>query len=1010
MAEVTTTPVLYDFYGKQYDYNDLAQAADSGLNEYLGTLSRGQKDNQQFRDAYANMMAGIKDGSITFGDNQFHDTQGRYTNADKVDRDYYGLVANYIYSKMGKSNPYQAPVSPEEAKKIKWDNNSVRTALMREIFNNDTPTNVQDFIDLDELKDGARGNANRMARLATAFQKISNNWDSTFTGFADSDKVKYQQLLGDATTALRDGSINAGDYLALSKAVGGDLDFRTLLATTSAPTTPSVATNIPEVNKPTATASHKLKSASLVADGYSSEDINYMTNIMSRVKNPQGLVNILRNSFYNRNYRFAKDPKVYAIFKDDKISSRAGITATLNALYARGYLKAADPSNPNLYYIPGLRTKQGTAWVWDRANNQIAELQQESIPYLKAKLSQVQSNKHGGILYAAAGATVPNWYDSIKDFTGTYNTNWGSTLYGINDKGVYGNAYGNSGMGQNNARYKTDSGYSDYSDKGKTYATNVEGQQYYKDFTNSLLEGARAYQNATDKSTLNDDNNVFLKWAHLVDKSLPQGSASSFFDDKGNLRTSWKVSNKDSYMRGPRGEIKDLSEYISAIRNDQLLANRHNDLMKEGKRYFYTDKAGVKHWVDPEIAKNYQLKSGDPTRTTEGITNWSDYEIVGPKTDSTQTGTQSGTGDKTGTDIDGTEEKPKEPGFWEKIKQEILDNALPLGAEAGLLGLSLHTNNKIDDVLKKSDRVSYHNPWEFHTPVTGAFSEMELRNRQAADVRRMANNTNSTDSSENRATALDTNRQATDLEIQGFLANDKEIQRTKEIALQNAKEGIANRNQVANYNADQTAEWRRRQGQYEAQRRYANYQGIANFVANNISAPLKERAAYNLSQRRQDEFNKKNMQLNLDMAPIARQQNYQASLLENYYARKQKEIQQKYSSEFNKLYQDNADDINYDITTSDAYQNMQKELYALQDQQMRDSYDMSNYFDSQNRIAYNNIYNNQRGGVYNKNPFGTQNQKYKDQNWYKILNGLQVARRGGKLRVSTQNLLNKIIK
>lgn len=136
-------------------------------------------------------MAGIKDGSITFGDNQFHDTQGRYTNADKVDRDYYGLVANYIYSKMGKSNPYQAPVSPEEAKKIKWDNNSVRTALMQEIFNNDTPTNVQDFIDLDELKDGARGNTNRMARLATAFQNISNNWDSTFTGFADSDKAKY---------------------------------------------------------------------------------------------------------------------------------------------------------------------------------------------------------------------------------------------------------------------------------------------------------------------------------------------------------------------------------------------------------------------------------------------------------------------------------------------------------------------------------------------------------------------------------------------------------------------------------------------------------------------------------------------------------------------------------------------------------------------------------------------------------------------------------------------------
>ena len=96
MQQGGTTPNLYSFYGKQYDYNDLAQSADQGLNEYLATLKRGEKDSDNFRTAYANIMSGIKDGSITFDNGQFHDSKGRYTNSDKTNKDYYGLIANYI--------------------------------------------------------------------------------------------------------------------------------------------------------------------------------------------------------------------------------------------------------------------------------------------------------------------------------------------------------------------------------------------------------------------------------------------------------------------------------------------------------------------------------------------------------------------------------------------------------------------------------------------------------------------------------------------------------------------------------------------------------------------------------------------------------------------------------------------------------------------------------------------------------------------------------------------------
>nr|DAR22828.1 MAG TPA: hypothetical protein [Caudoviricetes sp.] len=73
-------------------------------------------------------MSGIKDGSITFDNGHFHDSKGRYTNANKKNKDYYGLIANYIYNKMGKSDVYEAP---KDTSKLDWDSNSVRTALLR---------------------------------------------------------------------------------------------------------------------------------------------------------------------------------------------------------------------------------------------------------------------------------------------------------------------------------------------------------------------------------------------------------------------------------------------------------------------------------------------------------------------------------------------------------------------------------------------------------------------------------------------------------------------------------------------------------------------------------------------------------------------------------------------------------------------------------------------------------------------------------------------------------------
>nr|DAR22832.1 MAG TPA: hypothetical protein [Caudoviricetes sp.] len=52
---------------------------------------------------------------------------------------------------------------------------------------------------------------------------------------------------------------------------------------------------------------------------------------MARVPT-NGLINILRNSFYNNRYRFGNDRRIVKMFGSSNISSKAGVTATLYAM------------------------------------------------------------------------------------------------------------------------------------------------------------------------------------------------------------------------------------------------------------------------------------------------------------------------------------------------------------------------------------------------------------------------------------------------------------------------------------------------------------------------------------------------------------------------------------------------------------------------------------------------------------------------------------------------------
>lgn len=968
MQQGGTTPNLYSFYGKQYDYNDLAQSADQGLNEYLATLKRGEKDSDNFRTAYANIMSGIKDGSITFDNGQFHDSKGRYTNSDKKNKDYYGLIANYIYGKMGKSNVYQAPKDPS---KIEWGDGSVKTALMRQLFNSDDG-NVKDFIELDAEKNGVRSIANRSTYLSNALQSVADNWDNTFQGYQDADKSRYVPLLVNAAKALRDGTIDPGDYLALSKAVGG-MDFREMMATGTPTVQEQPTQQLQEA--PVQQPQIKTKHASLFDKSYDANTMSRMTSVMVKIPS-KGLINILRNSFYNRYYRFGSDPRISQIFGSSNISSKAGVTATLNALQAQGVLQNADPNNPNLYYIPGLRTKKGTGWVWDKANNTITEVPLQNIPYARAQLEEVQAHKNGGILFAQQGAQLP-WYNGLQDYDqNKYSRIWGETQYAMNDKGEFLNTpFTSTGAGYGKNKYTTDPKYRNFNQQGRDAALAIENSQNYKNQTNKILSDYDAWDNAQDKSSLNDENNLFLRYTHGYDAK--QSNDNNKFWNNNQLRTSWGPSGKNYYGQASNG-VSNVRDRILNLRNDQQVSIGHNNYRASGKRYFYKDENGTTHWVDPKDVESgkYTMKEG--VKTTEGDTDWTDYELTGVTPNNPNSNTP---GQNNGSAINPTQQPESKPNWFQQNGLKLAQDIAPLAVGTERLFDSLRTNNKVADVIRRSIKPVLKDTYELYSPVTGAFSEMQLRNRQAADVRRQAAQPYTSDASLNAARSLDANRQATDLQYQGFLADDKEILRTKQEALKRQEDNTARRTDTANFNRASINQANRELAQIEAGRLKNNWQSRDNFLSG-IESDLRYRNAQRDYDRRIELAENRQRSLALDMNDINRPYTIEARNRKLTYDFDRNKLANEFNAKLANWQKINGEDADY--TSQPFYIDYIQKQRDLLDQYNKDSDDIAVRLSKDTRQYVNSLRTK--------------------------MNQSTLFRKGGKLSPTTMNLICKVVK
>lgn len=802
------TPTLYSFYDDQYDFNDLSRRVDTGLNDYISTLKKGKKYESQIREAVSNLMSGVKDGTITFSNGRYNDSLGRYRNDKDRDKDVYGWAANYIYSNMGKSEKY---VAPEDKTKIKWGgNSSIGQALIRDIFNSDSG-NIQDFIDLDPYDEDSqsRGTTQRAARLSNAFQNVLNNFDSIFTNYTDADKRNATQWINQAIQSLNTNGFGDDDYLSLSRAAGG-VNFRDMFS--------SQQKQVQQSQQQQGTSPQQSGFVSWMQQHYPQFTGTLHTPLLLKTNQTFGkytldrlrqavsnlsendLYRIVRQSITDQNYTFNNEQFIKNSFQNSPgFSNPFGLLEILQSMKNRGLLQSFGENNLNLYYIPKTDTDRQTAWVWDTTDNSVKEMSFHNIPYWRQRIQQEYSQqtgsqstpfeqflresgyqfKNGGIIKAQTGV---KFSDNANWYTGVFTPQLNHIIQGLKQDSNY---Y----TWLNNMQDR-------HSEIYKSAGDNWQNTAYRNDLVGSYQDLYKSgYNNEWGDNTVGY-NSLGIQNAQNL----------GMFDVSGRRRTSGDWNGN--------GNSWNTDSLYSAITDYRRLLGREGDYTPEQLAYATEQFKNAGYNFIKDANGYYKLEpiiQQDPLEEvaqSPKIENNADESQVAP--------------------VPGEVSNPNNrKGQFADVMMGLIPDAIGVGR----LFASLRTNNRVANTLRESLNPVLRNTYERYSPITGAFSEMQFRNRQAANLRRQASRPFTSDASLQLAGQLDADRQARDLEYQGFLADDREIRRTREAALARQEDNMARRSDVANFNRASINQTNRERAQLEATRLRRNWQSIDNFLA-----------------------------------------------------------------------------------------------------------------------------------------------------------------------------------
>ncbi len=874
----------FDVFGRKVDADKLVQLLSDrdAFDSYYRNKKISDSEREDTWRSLNILRKHLTDGTgglqVVIDDNGYegiNNTAGMH-NLDKKGRVKKGAdaYATSYFLRLAKGmDAYEEPKKETDKSKIKYSDQAIGTALNRYFYGRDNG-DIQDFLDQDKYDETKkiRPNTNRAALFRKGLEHVKTNWDNLFEGWTEGQKTQALKNIEDAFTVFdNDHVITDNEYLTLGKATGMT-NLRKMFANgevavtqqdeslvdQSAPKQRTYGDKIRWIERTYKPYTGRLRNPLSIAvpstEVYGDATKDIVTNGFQNASNDE-LYSLIRKGLDGADLNNSTLMKKLFPKTNPRMSSHYLTNAALQQLKSRtDGLYNFGESNLGMYYIPTTRTANNTGIVWNSNDNTLNEMSIHQIPYWVQRINNewdalgdnydsdlnpilTAIYKSGGIL-KASGGDVLNVMDRLgvpgrNNWLNIQNT--GANASNIDTWDGY---YNNTGIDQN-VRYSLLGFNPDMlqerpDPRGESNPLDVTSSLrtphlYKPDIANVIGPWTRGYLKDKDGNIIKGDDGQTkygLTGAQLgiLLNKLEQQGANLSWDKKLNATgyDQWNRTFDQTGFNEYFGGDSDRFDYMGPstynrhafLERMKGVYNKENPLTIGGDKIYWDGRKWALG-IDP-------IKPEIPGIRTE-IT--PPDEILSPQLSTT-------TEVEDDSHLGGMDPKDKgnNADTWNRVGQMALDLTPDL-IGAGRLWASLHTNNRVARTILPSLNPVLKDTYERYSPITGAFSERQLRNMQGAETLSQSSRPFTSDASLAAARMLEGQRHANDLQYQGFVADDREIQRTKEAALARQEDNMTRRSDVANFNRASINQTNRERAQLEATRLKSNWQSWDNFLS-----------------------------------------------------------------------------------------------------------------------------------------------------------------------------------
>ena len=897
----------------EINFNDFIRQAEYGFNNWLDQTDLKDKYKSEVRAAYQDIINRMNQDPNSFTarlGGGFTNTAGITNKTDGFDA--YGIAAGYLGNTLRGMPVYTKPEVKSDKTKYKRDGKLINSTIQSYIIGDNPDNSI--FLDNDSFDEatGQRGMTHRIEQTLTGLEWLKGRLKDYYDFDSEDEHKLAIDKINKAIGILKNGNPN-DDWFVLGQLGFTNVD-KYFLTGKEKRTTPlsqeeqtqkessGAAQQFEDwmsTNRPFYSGS--LDSISLTETGNATEeDKQELLNTFRSLTDNQ-IKHILGGFITHPEGNFTSHRDILSlgkILKKDKFTSHQVISGVIYWAIQRGLGKQLTD---NVYYFPFTKSDRqdgsSTVYVYDTSDHTIKEIDAQYVPeyrneYLNAykqsnpsssirnpKYSELYSDtglypskKKGGVLKAGSGTVVSYenipkvspvslpadnsfLYDYITAIPGA--SKWIELQYGKNKEGkIWGvddELPGQEGQRHDSRTVKigieppTPSIRNAYQiQRNYIKSGNIvkDVQAAYKTWSQNDQNKGKSYKDFINYYNGKVDNIRKLGTTRFL-KGYDATGFSKLYDDFNELYSSNASVNKPDYKNGLLGaqhNIRDINGPTMSLRN--ALAFYNDDDSKDLRSGTFIDKDpnNIQFWVDNEG----HLKLIEPKQSQQV-----NPDGKSPDKDTTKKGTADPS------ILDETQTKLQSPDVKANLnKQGVWDNLGPDLLGAGRLAMSIRANNRIARAVRESLRPKLHNTYELYSPVTGAFSEMQLRNRQGADLLSQSYRPFTSDASSAVARMYEGQSKAYELQHLGFLADDKEIRRTQAEALKKQENNRARQTAVGNENIDSII---------------SNNQDIAQLEASRLKQNWSSQDAYNQgieSRWRQDiaEKNDRSNQFALSVA------------------------------------------------------------------------------------------------------------------------------------------------